>query len=892
MLDFRLLGPVEAHGDGTAVDLGPPKRRTVLAVLLLADGALVTTDRLTEALWHERPPTHARTAVQGHISKLRRALHPTGRAAIVTAGDGYLLRTPADRVDVRRFRAGVLEARRIHRGAAPAAVPVLRSALRLWRGPALAGLCPTPLIASLAAELEDARLIAVEELGQALTAGHLAEEAVGLLRGPAGRHPLRESLVAPLLDALLATDRQAAAIELYHETVRRLAEELGVGPGPAMTRAYARILAAPDHAHPTAAAPARPGTPAGGRGAPPLLLPRGPAGFTGRTSELAALDATLTAAPDAPVCLVTGPAGVGKSALVAHWAQHAAPAFPDGVLYARLGGFAGTVPAADPAFVLRDFLVALGTRPDDVPQNPVAAESHYRTLLRHRRTLVILDDALDHDQVRRLLPGAAGCATVVTSRNRMESLVAGDCARPLLVDRLGPQDGAALLSAVLGAERVAAEPDAAAHLVRLCDGLPLALRLTGARLATRPQRPLREAADELHDEQQRLALLAAGDVDLASVLRAGVAHLPPAAADLLGLLAHHLGPDIDLGGAAALAAAPPADTRAVLDRLVAANLLEERPGGRYALHDLVRLYARTLRPAPGPERILPLLDHYLRSALAASAAAVPGSQPCCALPADVRPAVVVPDFTDRAGAMAWYARERVTLVAAVAAAAGAGHHDRAWRLAALLWPLVVQQPEAQWDGPLGRALASAAELADADAESRVRTLLGWVLTQQARHEEAARHLEPAPDLARRAGDLEGEAIAIVNLAQLHDRLGRPATAGRGYERAHLLARDAGSPQTQMLTTYYLARHHLDNARPARALALARDGLGLAPADQVPARRAMLTDLCGQALLALDRQVEASEHFTRAARLAEQDGFTADAAAYDARAAETGVPGRT
>ncbi|MEU2632574.1 winged helix-turn-helix domain-containing protein, partial [Kitasatospora sp. NPDC007106] len=102
MLDFRLLGPVEAHCDGTGVDLGPPKRRTVLAMLLLADGALVTTDRLGEALWHERPPTHARTAVQGHISQLRRQLHPTGRAAIVTAGDGYLLRTPADRVDARR----------------------------------------------------------------------------------------------------------------------------------------------------------------------------------------------------------------------------------------------------------------------------------------------------------------------------------------------------------------------------------------------------------------------------------------------------------------------------------------------------------------------------------------------------------------------------------------------------------------------------------------------------------------------------------------------------------------------------------------------------------------------------------------------------------------------
>ncbi|GAA1082188.1 AfsR/SARP family transcriptional regulator [Kitasatospora arboriphila] len=914
MLDFRLLGPVEAHCDGTGVDLGPPKRRTVLAMLLLADGALVTTDRLGEALWHERPPTHARTAVQGHISQLRRQLHPTGRAAIVTAGDGYLLRTPADRVDARRFRTGVQEARRHHRGAPASAVPVLRGALRLWRGPALAGLRPTPLIASLAAELEESRLIAVEELGQALTAAGLAEEAVGLLRGPAGRHPLRESLVAPLLDALLATDRQAAAIALYHDTARRLADELGVDPGPAMTGAYARILAAPgatagtgsgtssgtgpgsgEHTEAPAGparqteAPAGPARPADAP--PPLLLPRSPAGFTGRPRELAALDAVLAAPADAPVCLVTGPAGVGKSALVAHWAQHAAHAFPDGVLFARLGGFAGTVPAADPVFVLRDFLVALGIRPDDVPRNPVAAESLYRTLLRHRRVLVVLDDALNHGQVRPLLPGAAGCATVVTSRDRLEGLIAGDCARPLLIDRLGPEEGAALLAGVLGADRVAAEPDAVAHLVRLCDGLPLALRLTAARLALRPERPLRRAAEELHDERQRLALLAAGDLDLASVLRAGVAQLPAAAAELLGLLAHHLGPDIDLGAAAALPAAAPGETWAALERLVAANLLEERADGRYALHDLVRLYARTLRPAPDPRRILPLLDHYLCGALAASGAAVAGSQPCCALPADVHRPAVEADFADRAAAMAWYATERSTLVAAVGAAADAHHHDRAWRLAVLLWPLVVQQPEVQWDAPLGRALDSAVALGDADAESRVRTLLGWVLTEQGRHEEAARHLESAPDLARRAGDTEGEAIATANLAQLHDRLGDPARAGRGYERAQLLARDAGSPQTHMLTTYHLARHHLNDGRPAEALALARHGLDLAPAEQVPARRAMLTDLCGQALLRLGRPAEAAEHFSCAARLAEQDGFTADAAEYRARAAEAGRPGR-
>ncbi|WP_371515571.1 BTAD domain-containing putative transcriptional regulator [Kitasatospora sp. NBC_01300] len=926
MLEFRLLGPVEVRRDGQFVEIGPPKRRTLLAMLLLANDALVTNDRLTDALWGEQPPRHAKTVIQGHVSQLRRLLHPVGPVTIATACDGYLLQTPADRIDGERFRAAVAEART--GDGAPAGIPELRKALALWRGPALAGLCGTPPVVAAAAELEEARLGAVEELGQALTAGRRAEEAVAVLRGPADRHPLRESLVALLLDALLSTNRQAEAIELYHRTARLLGDELGVDPGPAMVEAYDRILGPPRAAR-RREDTHRPGGPHGqpgglhgqeaadrqeatrrqadahrradghrqadahrGAGQPgahglrrPLLLPRRPAGFTGRKRELAALDAAVRhAAHDSPICLVTGPAGIGKSALVAHWAQQASADFPDGVLFARLGGFVDTAPIADPAFVIRDFLGALGIQPDDIPQNTAAAEALYRSLLRNRRLLVILDDALSYDQVRPLLPGAQGCATVVTSRNRLESLVAGDCARPLLLDRLGPGEGEALFARILGPDRVGAEPDAAGRLVRLCDGLPLALRLAAARLAVRPERSLGDAVEELRDGQRRISFLAVDGIDFASVLRVSVDHLPPDAVAVLRLLAHHFGPDIDVAAVAALADDSTAGSRAVLERLVAANLVEERGHDRYALHGLIRLFARSLGPAPGGDRLLPLLDHYLYAALAAASAAVAGSQPCCRLPEDFRTPVSTPVFADREEAMAWYARERRNLVAATAAAAAGRHHHRAWRLALLLWPLVVQQPGADWEAPLGHALGSAVELAEADAESRVRSLLGWVLGQNGRYEEALPHLLRAPDLARRADDTEGEAIATANLAQAREALGDTNLAGLGYERAAQLARRAGSPQTEMLTTYYLARYHLLNERPAKALALAQCALDLAPEDQVVARRAMLLDICGRALATLDRNGEAWHHFDRAGRLAEQDGFNADAADYYARAA--------
>ncbi|WP_420895122.1 AAA family ATPase [Streptomyces mobaraensis] len=205
----------------------------------------------------------------------------------------------------------------------------------------------------------------------------------------------------------------------------------------------------------------------------PDLLPRAPRGFHGRSAELAAV--SRAAAGEAPVCLVIGPAGVGKTALVLHWAHQSRAAFPDGRLYADLRGFGGT---GEPSVmdVLREFLPALGVAHGRIPESVNSAAALFRSLAADRRLLVVLDNARDSEQVRPLLPGGRHCVTVVTSRHRLPGLIVTDTARPVAVDVLGPADATMLLAGVLGADRVRVEPAAARRLAELCGGLPLALR--------------------------------------------------------------------------------------------------------------------------------------------------------------------------------------------------------------------------------------------------------------------------------------------------------------------------------------------------------------------------------------------------------------------------------
>ncbi|WP_281288100.1 AfsR/SARP family transcriptional regulator [Streptomyces roseicoloratus] len=594
-----------------------------------------------------------------------------------------------------------------------------------------------------------------------------------------------------------AHDESPRLVEAYEEPTRRAdAHDEPARPEEASTGGPAGR-----------SAPPRPAPDAERDGHPiPRLLPRGARGFHGRAGELAGIDA---ATGEGAVALVTGAAGVGKSALALHWAHRHQHRFPDGTLFADLRGF-GEDPV-QPDEVLREFLMALGVRPRALPESAARAAALYRELTADRELLVVLDDVRNADQVRRLLPSGPRSAVLVTSRLRLSGLIVEGLARPVPLGLLGPDDAVGLLASAVGAERVAAEPDAAARLVRLCDGLPLALRITAAQLVTQPNWRLADLAAELADEQRRLSLLSlddSGDAGVAAALGLTVQGLPPGTARLFALLGSLPGTDLDRYTAAALSDGDPVTAGRALDRLAGAHLVTEYVPGRYALHELVRLYARGL---PGDRNALVrVLDHHIATALRATAASAPEDQPCCTLPDGAYAPPPGREFGDRQDALRWYVAERENLAAAVTAARAAGHDDRAWRLVVLQWPYITWNVRDGWVPLLEQALDAAVQLDDPDAETRVRALLGWVLLEEGRLPEALRQLEPAPALAARTGDASSEATALVNLALALERDGDVGTALAHATRAVELTRKADDPLTELLALELEARLYLAN----------------------------------------------------------------------------------
>ncbi|MFF9075561.1 BTAD domain-containing putative transcriptional regulator [Streptomyces sp. NPDC014872] len=929
-MEFRLLGTVSVETLTGPLPLGPAKRRSLLAALLLSANTPVSMARLTDSLWDDAPPLHARGVIQGHVSRLRALLVGADAGAygveLVTLGDAYLLRLSESLLDTHRFEELLLLARE-QRDPADS-VLMLKEALSLWQGPALTGVFAAPPLQAAAHSLEESRLATVEQLAYAYGALGEHSRAAAVLRTEAAAHPMRESLAAALMTALYRAGRQSEALDWFHRTRRLLAEELGIDPGHELADAYALILrgdpgperaaepdrtaggaggtnrtagtdrtdeahhapARTDHAVRTnraggpglaggpgraavASPPHAPTAPAlalsAGEPRPADLLPRAPRGFQGRAAELAALG--RAAAGEAPVCLVTGPAGVGKTALALHWAHRNAAAFPDGRLFADLRGFSDTGEPA-PVEVLREFLLALGVAPRRVPESVSAAAALFRSLTDRRRLLVVLDNARDSASVRPLLPGGADCVTLVTSRNRLEGLIASDAARPVPVDVLEPQDGTALLAGVLGEERVLAEPMAARRLAELCGGLPLALRVTAARLAGRPRWTLAGLADELADERSRLTYLDVDDTGVPAALRLTVQQLSPDAVHQFTRLGHHPGSHFDPYTAAALAGTNPVTATAALERLATAHLVTETAPGRWILHDLVRLYARGLDPASADEALRNVLDHYIATALAAADTAEPGGEPCFVLPEDFRAPAAVRDFADRATAMRWLAAERDDLALAAVAARTAGLHDRAWRIILLQWPQVVWRVRDNWSPLLELALGSARAEKDPYAESRVLNLLGWVLTEEGRTSEAIALLERSPGLARQAGDRLGEATALVNLAVVQAEDGGLDAALEDCARAVDLAREEGDAHTEMLALQHLARMQLTANRPQDALDSARAALDLGPEQEEEARRVLLLTVGGEARLALGDEEAGIRMLDLAAAEAERTGY--------------------
>ncbi|MFG1603640.1 ATP-binding protein [Actinoplanes sp. NPDC049265] len=528
----------------------------------------------------------------------------------------------------------------------------------------------------------------------------------------------------------------------------------------------------------------------------PRQLPLDIADFSGRAGELSRLDDVVGASGERPATVVlsavAGMAGVGKTALALHWAHRVRDDYPDGQLYVNLRGFDAAESVADPSDVLRGFLQALDVPPGRIPRSLDERAALYRTVLGDRRVLVVLDNARDEEQVRPLLPAAGGCAVVVTSRDRMAGLVAAQGARPVLLDVLSEAEAWALLTARAGADRVTAEPDAAAEIIACTARLPLALTIAAARIATHPGFPLSTFAAELRAPDGRLDALADGDVR--RVFSWSYLACSKEARRLFRLLGPHPGPDLTASAAAALAGVPVAEVAPLLAELTRLHLLAQHRPGRFAFHDLLRAYANELaRSAEDPEDLtaarLRMYDHYLQRACAAGELLqpqwlkVPMPEPLTGT-AD-RPAT-------HEEATAWFTAEDRVLPGILRSAVETGADAYPWRLAAYL--SCFYAPGARWSesGPLQRlGLTAATRSGDVLGQATARRLLARADSRTGRLAEADEGMRAARDLYAGLGDLLGEAQALHNLGEIALQSDRPADAIGHSRQAVALYRQAG-----------------------------------------------------------------------------------------------------
>ncbi|WP_344335721.1 BTAD domain-containing putative transcriptional regulator, partial [Kitasatospora putterlickiae] len=592
-----LLGPLVLQHGRAPVPVTSPMLRRLLGLLALKHPGPATQGEITDVLWPSGPPGSHQSLVHGYISQVRRLLEPDGprtapSPAVVRTPTGYLLEASREQTDLGRFDELLELARRQQR--APdqeAAFESLTRALRYWRGPVLADADPALRRHPAAVAADERRVGAALLHADTALLLHRPERAVPVLSELVTAEPLHEGLHARLILALASAGEQAAALHVFGRLRDRLDEELGIAPGAEVQDAHLRVLRRQ-----------LPLAPVGGTAptAPrPAQLPAAAGLHVGREQHLAELDALVAPDPaDRPhLVALVGPPGVGKTALATHWAHARRELFEDGQLFVDLRGHS-RLPALRPGDVLARFLRALGVRPERLPPDQDEAAALYRTLLAGKRMLIVLDNARDAEQIRPLIPGTPGCAVLITSRSRLAGLVASDSARQLGLDVLGPEEARRLLAGTIGECRVAAEEEAARELVRLCGGLPLAIRIAGANLVSRRTGIADHCAEltggdvlgRLHVEgDRRSTVRAAFDLSYRA--------LPPAAQRMFRLLGLMPGPDLGADGAAALADSAPAAAAALLAGLADAHLVQERAAGRFGLHDLLRSYARDLAGA-------------------------------------------------------------------------------------------------------------------------------------------------------------------------------------------------------------------------------------------------------------------------------------------------------
>ena len=504
---FSVLGPLLAEADdGTQLVLRRPSQRSTLAVLLLHAEQPPTRSLLIDALWGDSPPGDADTALRVRIRDLRRAL--VGHDRLITHQSGYQIMIGPGEFDAASFRDLAAHGRAaLDSASAEDAARLLAQACDLWRDPPLADLPDTPRMRLTATALLEQRRDVREWLIDARLALGQHHEVLAQIRGIVAADPLAEHPHVQLMLALYRCGQKSAALAAYSRMRDLTAREFGQDPGPEARALLIQMLDdSPDLLfRPSPLAADGYGGPAW---TPVCQLPAPPPDFTGRVAAIEALARRMPAAAGPAVSVITGPPGAGKTSLAVKIAHLASTEFPDGQLFAGLGG--ASQPRA-PLDILGELLRSLGVPPARTPPGLAERAAFYRSVLAGRKILLVADDAASAAQVRPLLPGTAGSAVLVTSSLRLADL---EGASRLSVTGLDPDEAVVLLGKIAGRHRVEAEPAAAAAIATACAGLPLALRIAGARLAGSPAQRLADLAGAVSDPGKLLGELTIGDLSV------------------------------------------------------------------------------------------------------------------------------------------------------------------------------------------------------------------------------------------------------------------------------------------------------------------------------------------------------------------------------------------
>ncbi|MFE1773587.1 BTAD domain-containing putative transcriptional regulator [Streptomyces sp. NPDC059008] len=864
-LRIEVLGPLRAWRDGASLDLGPIRRQAVLAALALRPGTLVSHEQLLVDVWGAQPPKTGRRVLPSYVYPLRKVLDAAGAGpagSVIRSGrGGYRFVGDGVRLDVAELTERLGEVRRARASDDPATAMARSSqALGLFRDEPLAGL-PGPFAQGERRRLaQRQRALRRENLECLVLLGRSAD-ALDDLAALSASDPYDESLTALRMRALYGSGHQVAALSAYQDMRTRLRDELGVDPGEELSRVHQAVLRRDDArllgpAARPAEVPRRPRRAVN-------ELPGGTGRLIGRERELALLTAPSSPA-SVSVVAVDGTAGVGKTALVVHAAGVLSGDHPDGCLFVDLRAHSTGRHRISPQRVLRRLLRSLGAADSEVPDDLDELTAAWRAATSPLRLLLVLDDVPGARQIRPLLPAGPGSTVLVAGRRRLAGL---DADRRVTLEPLETGEGLSLLRHIVGEERADREPAATRELVRLCDGLPLALRIAGARLQTRPAWTLAYLVERMAGDEHRLGELSAGDRSVEAAFRLSYDQLTPE--QRLAFRTLGLSPTVEFDAltSAAMLDRSPREAERILESLVDASLVQQPRPGRYRLHDLVRVHARRLAeaaPAEARAARTAALRLYLDAARTTSDWG-PGGFPTGPRPGDA-------PFADWKEAEGWLDAAGAELADVVGHAAARGEADYACWIAEALSDYFTRRGRYhEGRTALESALAHADRATDRRMAPALRNCLGIADIYQGRIAQGRVWFAEALDLSRRRADRREEAVALGGLGAADLNLGRADEAIPPLTEAVELARRLDDDWVAAMGLSLLGAVHHSRQRSEEALGCFAAARAHAETNGRPRVIGMALANAAGVHLDLGRYGEAKTLYRHAAELAQRVG---------------------